>query len=208
MAKLSPETQKRIRSLVDRFPEKRSAVIPSIHYAQAELGFVDDETLLEIAELLELPSSMTTEVVGFYTMFDQEKTGTYKLEICRNLSCALTGNLQMIQYLQEKLGIKVGETSPDGKFTLKTAECLGACGYAPMMQVGAYYYELLDKEKVEAIVDALSRDQMPPVAPAGYLEKDQMKPLKGSKAAVPSYSEGISEGLYVGEREAEKEMAE
>jgi NADH-quinone oxidoreductase subunit E len=208
MAKLSEKTQARIRSLTSRFPHKRSAVIPALHYAQAEIGFLDEETLVEIAGILDLPKNMTTEAVSFYTMFNREKKGQYKIEICRNLGCALMGNLEMLQFLEERLGIKRGETTSDGKFTLVTAECLGACGYAPMMQIGSCYYELLDREKVEAIFQALARDEIPPVAPAGYFDRDQEKPVKGEKTAVPTYSEGIRENLYLGGPEAEKEAVE
>ena len=155
MAKLSPETQAKILDLRDKFPIRRSAVLPSLHVAQAELGWLDDETLGEVADLLEVPHNMTAEVVGFYTMFDRVKRGKYKLEVCRNLSCALLGAKKLTQYLEGKLGIHAGETTPDGKFTLLEAECLGACGYAPMMMVGPYFYENLTRAKVDRILEEL-----------------------------------------------------
>ncbi|HET9233763.1 MAG TPA: NAD(P)H-dependent oxidoreductase subunit E, partial [Candidatus Eisenbacteria bacterium] len=176
MAKLSAETQARIRDLKDKFPVRRSAVLPSLHYAQAELGYLDDPTLIEVAELLEVPPSMTNEVVSFYTMFDRQRRGTYKIEVCRNLSCALMGAKQLTQHLEKKLGVAVGGTTPDGRFTLLETECLGACGYAPMLMIGPHFYENLTREKVDAIVGALAEDREPPVPPAGYPEHDGMKP--------------------------------
>jgi NADH-quinone oxidoreductase subunit E len=191
MAKLSPETTKKIEGLKDRFPHRRSAVIPALHFAQADTGALEDETLAEIARILELPLNMTTEVVGFYTMFDRTRPGKYKLEVCRNISCALMGAKKVVGHLEDKLGIKAGETTRDGKFTLLEAECLGACGYAPMMAVGPYFYEFLDREKVDAIVAALAEDQEPPVTPAGFHEEDGEKPVRGPSSAVPTASEAI-----------------
>jgi NADH-quinone oxidoreductase subunit E len=199
MAKLSAETQEKIRSLRGRFPEARSGVLPALHYAQAELGHLDAETLNEIAALLGLPPNMTNEVVGFYTMFDKKAPGKYKLEVCRNLSCALMGTGDLTAYLEKKLRIKVGETTSDGKFTLLEAECLGACGYAPMMMVGPYFYEFLDKAKVDAIVGALAEDRPPPEAPAGYDEKDgEPPPPPPAGRGVPTSSQAIREGLFLG----------
>lgn len=197
MAKLSAETQDRIRSIKDAFPNRRSAVLPSLHYAQAEVGHLDDDTLKEIADLLELPHNQTCEVVGFYTMYERSLPGKYKIEVCRNLSCALLGAGEVVKHLEKKLGIKRGETTADGKFSLLEAECLGACGYAPMMMIGPHFYENLTPEKVDAIVDALAEDREPPVTPAGIYEKDGEKPAKGAKTAVPSASEGVRDVLAV-----------
>jgi NADH-quinone oxidoreductase subunit E len=195
MARLSPETQDRIRHLKDRFPHRRSAVLPALHFAQAELGCLEDDTLGEIAGLLEVPVNMTTEVVGFYTMFDRTRPGKYKLEVCRNISCALRGARPMVRHLEQKLGIQVGQTTADGKFTLLEAECLGACGYAPMMMVGPHFYENLTREQVDAIVDALSRDQAPPVPAAGVDEADPVTATTGNGAAIPTASESIRDRL-------------
>ncbi len=198
MAKLSAETQEKIRALRDRYPQRRSAVMAALHYAQADAGHLDAETLVMVADLLDLPHNMTAEVVGFYTMFDLVPRGRYKIEVCRNLSCALSGAQKMVDHLERTLGIKVGETTPDGKFTLLEAECLGACGYAPMMQIGPYYFENLSRADVDAILDALRRDEMPPIAPAGYLEMDGIVPERGSDGkAIPTASEAIMMHLAV-----------
>ena len=200
MAKLSAEIQAKIRALKEQFPQRRSAVLPALHYAQAEVGYLEDETLIEIADLLELPHNATTEVVGFYTMFDQKPQGKYKLEVCHNLPCSLMGAERLIEHLELKLGIKSGETTPDGKFTLKEVECLGICGNAPAMMVGAFHYGDLNPEKVDAIVDALARDEEPPVTPAGYLDKDGDlgRPRGNGKTPVPSASAAIRDHLRAG----------
>ena len=198
MAKLSTETQKNISDLKDRFPVARSAVLPALHYAQAELGFLDDETLVEVADLLGVTRNMTSEVVGFYTMFDRKKPGTYKLEVCKNLSCALMGAKKMVSHIEAKLGIKSGETTTDGKFTLLEVECLGACGYAPMMMIGPYFYECLTREQVGGILDALQKDQKPPVTPAGYLDMDNDPPPKGKDSAIPTASQDIRDHELMG----------
>jgi len=191
MAKLSAEAQRKIREVAERFPHRRSAVLPALHFAQAEVGCLDDDTLAEVAEILEVPLNQTTEVMGFYTMFDRKQPGKYKLEVCRNLSCALMGAKKVVRHLEEKLHIKSGETTIDGKFTLAEAECLGACGYAPMMMIGPYFYEFLDREKLDAVIGALSEDRMPPLAPAGYLEADGERAEPGSDTAVPTASQAI-----------------
>jgi NADH-quinone oxidoreductase subunit E len=165
MAKLSEQTREKIRGLRDHYPDRRSAVMPALQHAQAELGVIEEDTMLEVAGLLEVPANQTAEVVSFYTMFDRVKKGKYKIEVCRNLSCALRGNLEMIEHIKKKLGIEVGETTPDGKFTLLAVECLGACGWAPMMMVGDTYYEFLTREKVDAVIGALVEGQEPPGGP-------------------------------------------
>jgi len=198
MAKLSPETRKKIADLKDAFPHRRSAVLPALHYAQAEAGHLDDDTLNEIADLLEVPRNQTSEVVGFYTMYNRSLPGRYKLEICRNLSCALLGAREMTEHIEGRLGIRCGQTTPDGRFSLLEAECLGACGYAPMMMIGPHFYENLTREKVDAILDALREDKEPPVTPAGIYEKDGEKPARGAKTAVPSSSEAVRDVLAVG----------
>jgi len=198
MAKLREETRGRIQALKDRFPQRRSAVLPALYYAQADVGRLDDETLVEIAGLLDVPVNMTTEVVGFYTMFDRVPRGKYKIEVCRNLSCALKGAQKVVDYISSRLGIEVGETTADGKFTLLEAECLGACGYAPMMMIGPNFYEFLDRGKVDAILEALREDKVPPVPAAGWFEKDHQPPPPHPKGeAVPTSAESIRDNLMV-----------
>ncbi len=140
------------------YPDRSSAILPALHILQEDQGYVTQEGMQEVAELLEMPCSDVGGVASFYTMFAKRPVGLYTLDVCKTLSCALLGAEHLVDYLSEKLGIKVGETTPDGLFTLRTVECLGACGNAPVMMVGDTYYEDLTKEKLDGIiVDLRSR---------------------------------------------------
>ena len=154
---LSEETKKKILESRERFHDRRSAVIPALHALQEEKGCVTEEGMDEIARLLELSQSDVGGVATFYSMFFKHPVGKYVLDVCTTLSCSLLGAEHLAHYLSEKLGIKVGETTEDGIFTLRTVECLGACGNAPVMMVGDTYYENLTPEKLNGILDELRR---------------------------------------------------
>ena len=142
--------------LVARYPEgkQKSALLPVLHLAQDSFGgWLSEETMNYVAELLQILPVEVYEVATFYSMYNTKPVGKYMFEVCQTGPCMLMGSDSIIRYIQEKLGIKPGETTTDGLFTLKTVECLGACGYAPMMQLGKHYREHLTKEKVDAIVE-------------------------------------------------------
>lgn len=154
--KFSQEKLNKVKDIMARYPEgkQKSALIPVLHLAQEENGgWLDTATMDHVAELLNILPIEVYEVATFYTMFNLKPVGKYVFEVCRTGPCMLNGSDQIIDYIKEKLSIKEGETTPDGLFTLKPAECLGACGYAPMMQLGKHYREHLTKEKVDAIID-------------------------------------------------------
>lgn len=142
--------------LVARYPEgkQKSALLPVLHLAQDSFGgWLSEETMNYVAELLQILPVEVYEVATFYSMYNTKPVGKYMFEVCQTGPCMLMGSDSIIRYIQDKLGIKPGETTADGLFTLKTVECLGACGYAPMMQLGKHYKEHLTKEKVDAIVE-------------------------------------------------------
>ncbi|MFZ5977470.1 MAG: NADH-quinone oxidoreductase subunit NuoE [Hydrotalea flava] len=142
--------------LVKRYPEgkQKSALLPVLHLAQESFGgWLSAETMDYVANLLQLEPIEVYEVATFYSMFNTQPVGKYMFEVCQTGPCMLNGSDEIISYIKEKLGISAGETTPDGMFTLKTVECLGACGYAPMMQLGKQYREHLTKEKVDAIIE-------------------------------------------------------
>lgn len=145
--------KKEIEYLRTRYPDTRSLTLPLMWMIQKREGFVSDEAVYLIAKELNVPPIWVEEVRSWYSMFTKEKEGKYVLEICNNISCSMLGSQGIIDHLCEKLGIKLGETTADGMFTIKTAECLGSCGTGPMMQVGDNYYELLDEEKVDQILE-------------------------------------------------------
>jgi NADH-quinone oxidoreductase subunit E len=156
MIKFSDEKLKKVAEIIARYPEGRqkSALLPLLHMAQDEFGgWLSSETMDYVASLLKLEPIEVYEVATFYSMYNLKPVGRYQFDVCQTGPCMLNGSDQIIDYIKEKLGIAVGETTKDGMFTLKTVECLGACGYAPMMQLGKYYREHLTKEKVDKIID-------------------------------------------------------
>lgn len=156
MVQFSEQQMQEFNRLVKRYPEgkQKSALLPVLHLAQESFGgWLSTETMDYVANLLQLEPIEIYEVATFYSMFNTQPVGKYMFELCQTGPCMLNGSDDIINYIKVKLGIGVGETTPDGMFTLKTAECLGACGYAPMMQLGKHYREHLTKEKVDAIID-------------------------------------------------------
>ena len=156
MVKFSDYKLKEVEQIVQRYPEgkQKSALIPVLHLAQEEFGgWLSAETMDYVASVLNLQPIEVYEVATFYSMYNLKPVGRYLFEVCQTGPCMLNGSDNIIKYIFEKLGIKPGETTTDGMFTLKTVECLGACGYAPMMQLGKNYREHLTKEKVDAIIE-------------------------------------------------------
>ena len=156
MIKFSEEKLKQVEALIARYPEgkSKSAILPVLHVAQEEFGnWLSADTMDYVASLLKLEPIEVYEVATFYSMYNLKPVGKYVFEVCQTGPCMLNGSDQIIDYIKNKLGIKIGETTPDGLFSLKTVECLGACGYAPMMQLGKHYREFLTREKVDAIIE-------------------------------------------------------
>ncbi len=154
--KFSDEKLNRVSEIISRYPEGRqkSALLPVLHLAQEEFGgWLDVPVMDYVASLLSIKPIEVYEVASFYTMYNLKPVGKYVFEVCQTGPCMLNGSDNIIAYIKEKLGIGPGETTADGLFTLKPAECLGACGYAPMMQLGKHYREHLTKEKVDAIIE-------------------------------------------------------
>jgi len=154
--KFQPDTIKKVNEIIAKYPKDRqkSALIPILHIAQKEFGgWLDIPVMDYVAELLNIKPIEVYEVATFYTMFNMKPVGKYVLEVCRTGPCMLKGSEKILEHIRKKLNISDGETSEDGLFTLKTAECLGACGYAPMMQIGDFYHENLTIEKVDEIIE-------------------------------------------------------
>lgn len=155
----SEEKLQKVKEMIARYPEgkQKSALIPVLHLAQEEFGgWLSVPAMDYVAGLLDMLPIEVYEVATFYTMFNMKPVGKYVLEVCRTGPCMLNGCDDIIDHIKERLQINEGETTPDGLFTLKPAECLGACGYAPMMQMGKHYREHLTKEKVDQLLDELT----------------------------------------------------
>jgi NADH-quinone oxidoreductase subunit E len=149
--------------LVARYPEgkQKSALLPVLHLAQDSFGgWLSADTMDYVAELLQIQPIEVYEVATFYSMYNLKPVGKYMFEVCQTGPCMVSGCDDIIEYIEQKLGIKPGQTTADGLFTLKTVECLGACGYAPMMQMGKTYREHLTKEKVDAIITECTQQAM------------------------------------------------
>jgi NADH-quinone oxidoreductase subunit E len=152
----SPEKLDKVNEIVARYPQgkQKSALLPVLHLAQESFGgWLSPETMDYVAELLHIKPIEVYEVATFYSMYNTKPVGRYMFEVCQTGPCMVNGCDDIIAYIGEKLQIKAGETTADGLFTLKTVECLGACGYAPMMQMGKTYREHLTKEKVDQIIE-------------------------------------------------------
>ena len=150
--KISDQAQARIREALTHYPVKRAALLPILHIVQEELGYVPEELEAEIAAIVEVPVVKVKEVISFYTWFRQKPVGTYHFQLCRTISCTLRGHREMLAYLEKKLGIKDGQTTPDGKYTISTVECLASCETAPMMQCNEKYVDHLTMEKIDQIL--------------------------------------------------------
>ncbi len=143
----------------ERYPEgfEGSLTIPCLRRIQEERGYIADSDIDELVAYLGVPRTQVDEVLGFYTMFTREPIGRHHLQVCHNVSCSLRGADGLITYLCGRLGIQPGETTPDGKFTISTAECLASCGTAPMMIVNETYHENLTPAKVDALLEELAK---------------------------------------------------
>lgn len=154
--KFSDEAMAIVQKIIARYPanRKKSALLPVLHVAQAEFGgWLSPETMDYVASVLDIKPIEVFEVASFYTMFHLQPVGKCVIEVCQTSSCWLNGAEDVVKYIEKKLNIKVGETTKDGMFTLIVAECLGSCGTAPMMQVGASFHENLTYDKVDKILD-------------------------------------------------------
>ena len=152
---LSAQARQSIEALKSTYETNQSAVIPALHIAQDDQGWLSEETQREVAEILSLAEQTVRGVVSFYTMFYQRPVGRHVLQVCRNLSCCVKGGHRLQQQIEEKLGIHEGETTTDGRFTLLSVECLGSCGTAPVLMVNDDYHENLTAQDVDRLLTEL-----------------------------------------------------
>lgn len=152
---LGEATLRKIDEAIARYPEKRSALLPALWLAQEEQGFCSLEAQAQIAERIGVSSAFVAGVVSFYTMFHTRPVGRHVIDVCTTVSCWLRGSDDLVRHLERKLGVKAGETTADGRFTLRTVECLGSCGTAPMCQIGDDYHEDLTFERIDGVLSGL-----------------------------------------------------
>ena len=155
MARLSPENEVLARQIIDRYPRSRSALIPLLHVAQEQDGWVTDDAMAHIGELLGLTPAEVLGTCSFYEMFKREPVGTYLVNVCTNISCQLLGGEELLEHVEERLGVKAGATTPDGLFTVEDVECIAACTEAPCLQVNYRYFHRITHAEFDVLVDAL-----------------------------------------------------
>ncbi|KAG8519738.1 NADH dehydrogenase [ubiquinone] flavoprotein 2, mitochondrial [Galemys pyrenaicus] len=163
----TPENYKRIEAIVKNYPEghKAAAVLPVLDLAQRQNGWLPISAMNKVAEVLQVPPMRVYEVATFYTMYNRKPVGKYHIQVCTTTPCMLRNSDSILEAIQKKLGIKVGETTPDKLFTLIEVECLGACVNAPMVQINDNYYEDLTPKDIEEIIDELKAGKMPKPGP-------------------------------------------
>ncbi|HOX26228.1 MAG TPA: NAD(P)H-dependent oxidoreductase subunit E [Candidatus Krumholzibacteria bacterium] len=170
---LTDRSRQRIAALCARYPTRQSALMPCLWVIQDEHGWVPAAAVPYLVDALGVSEARVHELLTFYTMFRTEKPAKYVLQVCRNISCHLLGAREVIAHLEKRLGIRLGETTPDGRFALAGVECLGACGHGPVLQLGKHFYEQLTPARVDAILESLRRDVVPRADTDRLFEEDR-----------------------------------
>ena len=155
---VSDATAERVRGLIARYPDQRSALIPILHEVQAERGHLSPDAIRWAADLLGLSAADVMSVASFYDMFSLEPVGRHVIGVCHNLTCSLLGAEPLLRHLEARLGIRPGETTADGRISLRRMECLAACGSGPAIQVDGIYYEHVTPEKLDSVLATLQRE--------------------------------------------------
>lgn len=155
--KFTEENLKKLEVSKSHYPTSQAALMDALWLAQEQFGWLSVDVMKYVGKLLDVPYEHILGVVEFYTMYNDKPVGKYHLQVCTNISCMLCGGYDIMDYISDKLDIRAGETTPDGRFTLSEAECLGSCGTAPMLQLNNYYEENLTKEKIDILLGKLSK---------------------------------------------------
>lgn len=156
---LTGEDQTAFARIIDKYPTRRSALMSTLWLIQDRHGYVSDEAVTWVATQLEVSEAQVRELITFYFMYRDTPQAEYVLQVCHNISCHIMGSRSLMAHMEKSLGIRVGETTPDGMFALEGVECLGACGMGPCMLVGKHLYEHLTPEKADAILDSMRRGE-------------------------------------------------
>ena len=165
MARLTPENVQRAREIISRYPRAQSAMIPLLHLAQSQDGWVSDDAIAHIAELLEMTPAQVLGTCSFYEMFKRHPVGKYLVNVCTNLPCMLAGGYGVLAHVEDSLGVKAGGTTADGVFTVEEAECVAACTDAPCLQVNYRYFTRLDTAAVDTLLDDLRAGRLDDTVP-------------------------------------------
>ena len=181
MTVLSEAAVQRIHAVAGAYPDTRSALLPALHIAQNELGWLSRAAMEEVAGALNLDADQVEEVATYYTMFYTERVGTYVLEVCKTLPCSILGSDEITDYIAQKLDVEPGQTTPDGLFSLFRVECLAACHRAPVMQVNHRYFQDLTPEKVDALIEAARAQQLQSAGAPGFVIRKSWSETVGTE---------------------------
>lgn len=155
--RFSAKTEAEFQRLLTCYPDKQAVVLPALYLAQDEFGYVSVRAMEYVAERLGLPPSKVLNTATFYTMFNRHAVGKFHISVCTGPPCWLVGSDKVVKWFEEKLGIKVGETTPDRKFTLSRAECLASCGTGPCLDCNGKYFENLTEERLNSLLEIWSK---------------------------------------------------
>lgn len=196
MARLTEANLVVARQIIERYPRERSAIIPLLHLAQEQDGYVTEEAMAHIAELVGATPAEILGTCSFYEMFKREPVGTYMVNICSNISCQLMGADELLERAEERLGIRPGSTTPDGVFTLEDVECVAACTEAPCLQVNYRYFHKVTPEGLDQLLDDLRAgrldDDVPPHGTLARIRQEKSPRWAGRADAQPPLPENVS----------------
>ena len=190
MSRLSEENLRIANEIIDRYPIRKSALIPLLHLAQEQEGWVTDEAMNHIAEIIGITPAEVLGTCSFYEMFKRQPNGEYQVNICHGISCHLLGADQLIQHAEETLGIREGETTTDGKFTLEGVECIAACTEAPCMQVNYRYQNQVTESQFDELVQQIQAEEKDDIPKHGSLAKVRQNIPAARMAGFQSIDEG------------------
>lgn len=190
MSRLSEENLRIANEIIDRYPIRKSALIPLLHLAQEQEGWVTDEAMNHIAEIIGITPAEVLGTCSFYEMFKRQPNGEYQVNICHGISCHLLGADQLIQHAEETLGIREGETTEDGKFTLEGVECIAACTEAPCMQVNYRYQNQVTESEFDELVQQIQAEEKNDIPKHGSLAKVRQSIPAERMAGFQSIDEG------------------
>jgi len=157
--RFSDQLEKRFGDMITHYPTKRSVLVPILLYVQDELGSITDEAIAELAHRVDLTELEVRNVISYYSMMRTHPIGKYNLQVCTNVSCLLRGGEEILEHCKQKLGVGNQESTPDGLFHLEEVECIGACSWAPAMQVNYDYHENLTPEKIDELIEAIRKKE-------------------------------------------------
>ena len=196
MARLSSKNLVTARELIARYPKPKSALIPLLHLAQEQDGYVADDAMEHIAELVDVTPAEVLGTCSFYEMFKRHEVGTYMVNVCTNISCQLLGGEELLHHAEDRLGVKAGGTTADGTFTLEDVECVAACTEAPCAQVNYRYFGRLTPETFDTLIDELAAGRRDDVPVHGTLARTRQS-IPPDKAAGPAMTEGAEPPVWL-----------